>query len=108
VKAWSIVLVKTLWWLMVARLPISINQLSASYAKQIGCPASGDCYVPGSELLLSFDVLAMGSAVLLWPVCVWFLGGGWIVRRVMRATRSSLPQPSTETPPDEAAPRQVL
>ena len=96
-KKWSIILVKAFWWLMVARLPLSINQLSVNYAKQIGCPASGDCYAPGSELLFSFDVLIMGSATLLWPVCFWFLGGGWLFHRALRATQTRLTSHSRGT-----------
>jgi hypothetical protein len=77
-------MIRSLWWLLVAHLPVSIHQLSRSYAKQIGCPSAGDCYVPGSELLLDFDLLVMGSALLLWPVCLWFLGGGWLWRKLFR------------------------
>lgn len=81
-KKWILIAVRSFWWIAVARLPLSIRDLSASYAEDIGCPPRGDCYVPGSEILLSFDILVMGSAVLLWPVCFWFLGGKWVAKKL--------------------------
>lgn len=97
-KKWIFEIIKILWWLLVARLPVSIHQISATYAKQIGCPPAGDCYVPGSELLLPFDILVMGSALLLWPVCFWFLGGGWLIRKFLQYTKKSLTTASSGTP----------
>lgn len=65
--------VASIWWLAVAYLPVALFQFERRYSEAIGCPQAGDCYVPGSEHLLSLDVMFFGSALLLWPACLWFL-----------------------------------
>lgn len=62
-----------IWWLAVAYVPVAIFQFGRRYAEAIGCPKAGDCYVPGSEHLLSLDLMFFGSALLLWPACFWFV-----------------------------------
>jgi len=65
--------VASVWWLAVAYFPVALFQFERRYSEAIGCPKAGDCYVPGSEHLLSLDVMFFGSALLLWPACLWFL-----------------------------------
>lgn len=65
--------VASIWWLAVAYLPLAIFRFGRRYGESIGCPKAGDCYVPGSEHLLSLDLMFFGSALLLWPACLWFL-----------------------------------
>jgi hypothetical protein len=72
-------IIKLLWWLAVGYIPIALNSLNIAYRQLIGCPEKGDCYVQGSELLFSFDVTIITISILLWPVCIWFLGLNKIV-----------------------------
>lgn len=65
--------VASIWWLAVAYLPVAIFRFERRYSEAIGCPKAGDCYVNGSEHLLSLDLMFFGSALLLWPACLWFL-----------------------------------
>lgn len=66
-------LIKWLWWLALAAVPLSIGIVERRYMDRIGCPPRGDCYVPGSEILIEWDILAMAVTLLVWPVCLWFL-----------------------------------
>jgi len=82
--------VRWLWWLAVAFVPVAILMVERRYMKSIGCPPSGDCYVPGSEILLEWDTLILASILLLWPVCLWFLGVGPFVKRIAIFVRHRL------------------
>jgi len=62
-----------IWWLAIGYLPITQFRFTRTYSEAIGCPKQGDCYVPGSEHLLSLDIQFLASAFLLWPTCLWFL-----------------------------------
>jgi hypothetical protein len=62
-----------IWWLAIGYLPISQFRFIRTYSEFIGCPAHGDCYVPGSEHLLHLEMLFFASAFLLWPTSFWFL-----------------------------------
>ena len=64
---------RTLWWLAAAAIPIAQHQFYESYRRAIACPSYGDCYTPGSEHLLAMELMFFGSAVILWPLCVWYL-----------------------------------
>lgn len=65
--------IEKLWLLAVAYIPLAQHAFMREFTHDIGCPARGDCYVPGSEHLLDLELLNIGSAVLLWPPCAWFL-----------------------------------
>jgi hypothetical protein len=70
--------IRWLWWLGLCYIPIALWKLERQFMDSIGCPPAGDCYVPGSEILIDFDVLIIGLAFYLWPVCAWFLGGRYV------------------------------
>lgn len=72
------------WWLAAGYIPIAQARFYRHYADFIGCPPSGDCYVEGSEHLLGMDLLVFGSALVLWPACLWVL----VIRPLRAAYRS--------------------
>jgi hypothetical protein len=59
---------KILFWMVVAYIPVYWWQFEKTYSAAIGCPERGDCYVPGSEHLLTIDMGIMLSAAILWPL----------------------------------------
>ena len=82
----AVALVTWLWWLSVASVPVCIWLVERSYMNSIGCPPNGDCYVPGSEILLAWDTLILGTVLLLWPVCIWQLGVKQVARWLNKST----------------------
>jgi len=64
---------KLVYWLLVALVPALLFRFYRIYWFSIGCPRSGDCYEPGSEHLLSLELLILYSTVLLWPLVGWKL-----------------------------------
>ncbi|MCL4469880.1 MAG: hypothetical protein ACYC05_11680 [Sulfuricella sp.] len=72
-----------IWWLAIGYLPVSQFRFIRTYSEFIGCPARGDCYVPGSEHLLHLDMLFFASAFLLWPTSFWF----FVVRPLLSLAR---------------------
>jgi len=89
---WAIV--KWLWWLGVAYIPYGLHALERRFMHRIGCPPRGDCYVPGSDILLDWDVMVLGSAAFLWPVCFLFLA----VSPLLTLWRKLRPKPTKEFP----------
>jgi len=65
--------VRVLWWLAAACIPYAQHRFYESYRLAIGCPAQGDCYTRGAEHLLELQLLFVGSALVLWPLCAWYL-----------------------------------
>jgi hypothetical protein len=81
---------RLIWWLAAAYIPVAQYQFYEGYRRAIACPASGDCYTPGSEHLLGMELLFFGSAVVLWPLCAWhLLVGPW--RAYRRAAQLCAP-----------------
>lgn len=91
-------LIKWLWWLGVSYIPIAIHNLERQFMASIGCPLSGDCYVPGSEILIDFDILVIGLALYLWPICIWFLGGRYVFGRIRSLVQKRLTHHSSGMP----------
>ena len=64
---------RLLWWLGAASVPLFVHRCYDSYRIAIQCPASGDCYTPGSEHLLGIELLFGFSAVAIWPLFAWYV-----------------------------------
>ena len=60
-----------IYWLAVGYIPIAMFRSVREYEVAIGCPAQGDCYVLGSEHILSFDIVFLYAAILLLPLAAW-------------------------------------
>jgi len=58
-------------WLVFAVVPVAIYLGTWSYRDLIGCPERGDCYVPGFEYAYLLTAVAIGSALVLWPIAVY-------------------------------------
>ena len=89
--------IKWLWWLGLCYMPVALWNLERRFMDSIGCPPSGDCYVPGSEILMDFDILVIGLAFYLWPVCAWFLGGRYVFSGVRSFAHNRLTHHSSGT-----------
>ena len=57
--------------MVVAYIPVYWWRFERLYSKAIGCPERGDCYVPGSEHLLTIEMGIFLSAAILWPLVFW-------------------------------------
>ena len=60
-----------LLWMLVACVPVYWWRFERAYSAAIGCPKQGDCYVPGSEHLLTIEMGIFLSAIILWPLAFW-------------------------------------
>lgn len=69
-------LIRVVWWLALSYLPIAIYRVTKRLYTEIGCPPQGECYLAGWLAGFEFELLAFMAAVGIWPVAVWFLGGG--------------------------------
>lgn len=70
--------IRTLWCLVAAYIPIAIKHINQRLWIEIGCTV-GDCYRPGTSASFELDVLTVGTAIIIWPVCLWFLIGKFVV-----------------------------
>jgi hypothetical protein len=64
-------ILKILLWVVVAYIPVYWWRFERAYSAAIGCPKTGDCYVPGSEHLLAIDTGIILTAAILWPLAFW-------------------------------------
>lgn len=79
-----------MWWLVAAYIPVYAHNVERNFMDGIGCPPKGDCSVPGSEILLDFDLLIIFMVVWLWPICAWQLIGKFFYSAIKsRLTRRS-------------------
>lgn len=62
-----------LWLLPLAWLPYALLRFNHAYWDALGCPVHAECEVPGAALVSGLEPAIILSAVVLWPVCLWFL-----------------------------------
>ncbi|GAB2583178.1 hypothetical protein GCM10027034_14130 [Ramlibacter solisilvae] len=63
-----------LWWLWIATIPLDLHEIFAEVSTALGCQ-KGECYPdpPWASPFASLDWMETKTALLLWPVCIWFL-----------------------------------
>jgi hypothetical protein len=64
-----------LWWLWIATIPLDMNEISAEVFAALGCQKGHECYPnpPWASPFASLEWMEIKTALLLWPVCAWFL-----------------------------------
>jgi hypothetical protein len=77
-------LITKLWWLALAVIPFIFWQHISSLYKEIGCTPNSDCYNPGTIAAYQLEILVIGIAILVWPICFWHLGGKWLFERIFK------------------------
>ncbi len=77
-------LIIKLWWLLLAMIPLALWRLIDQLNQEINCPRFGDCYNPGWWAAYHLDLWTTGIAVLIWPVCLWNLGGRWLSQKIFK------------------------
>lgn len=81
------------WWIGLALAPVLIWHFVDQLTIEIGCPARGDCYAPGSINSAYLRDLTTCLAIFIWPPCVWNLGLGSLARSL----RSFRPRAGTDS-----------
>ena len=66
-------LVHFLYWLAVGYIPLAIQALEAEVRRILGCPLVGECYVKGWAVLASIQICSVYAALILWPLCLFFV-----------------------------------
>lgn len=74
----SVVLtLRVVFWLAVASLPVAIDHVVTLFIVNRCMPGS-ECLTHAMPLIVDIGLIAWFARVLLWPLCVWFLGGRWL------------------------------
>jgi hypothetical protein len=69
--------IKIVWWFVLALIPYAFIY-EANFLWLYNCPAGGDCYDFAALVKEDLRILFFVSAALIWPVCIWNLGGKYI------------------------------
>ena len=77
-------LITKLWWIALALIPFIFWQRIGSLYKEIGCIPNSDCYNLGTIAASQLEILVIGLTFLVWPICIWYLGGKWLFERLFK------------------------
>lgn len=81
--------IKIGWWLALALVPFALLRNFTNLRASMGCPPKGDCYQPGWEAFLGFELTLLAFVIFVWPVCVWNVAGNiWQLVRRMRGQQA--------------------
>lgn len=67
-------IIKSIWWVFIAVIPVWLL-FQAQMLSGYSCPVFGDCYDFAALVKQDLEVFSVVAAILLWPVCIWNLGG---------------------------------
>jgi hypothetical protein len=80
--------VQVVFWLAVAYLPLALDREVASFMVN-GCMPGSGCLNQAMPLIVQIGLVGWAARILLWPLVIWHLGGGWLWRR-FRSHRSTV------------------
>jgi hypothetical protein len=89
-----------LWWLWVATIPLKLHEAAVEVSAALGCQKGRECYPdsPWDSLLSSLEWLEIKAALILWPVCAWF-----VIFRPLFGLIDRLPSSSSKAQKDDRA-----
>jgi len=74
--------VRALYWLALALVPFAPSYFTTVALERSGCSYGSSCFEHAIPVVSEMGVVFGILALLLWPLCVWQLGGRWVWRRV--------------------------
>jgi hypothetical protein len=74
-----------LYWLAVAAAPFFPWYMLDALHTRLACAYGTPCFNYGVPYYAEGAVAGLLTGVLLWPMCAWQLGGGFLWRRLVKA-----------------------
>ena len=72
---------KVVFWLAVASIPLAIDYVVTGFMVN-GCMPGSECLRYSMPLIADIGLVGWAARALLWPLCVWFLGGRWLFHNI--------------------------
>ena len=83
------IVLTTAYWLVVAALPFLPIYLDLQLEERIDCTLANGCLQHAIPFISEMGVSCALSALILWPLCVWNLGGRWLWHCARDARRNA-------------------
>ena len=82
-------LLSKLEWPVVGALPLYPNDRLVALQDRLGCALDSPCFVHGLPFRMEGIMAGPATGVVLWPMCVWQLGGRWLRQRSFGGSKAS-------------------
>jgi len=70
------------YWLLVALLPFLPIYLNDRVQERINCSLADGCLQHAMPFIAEMGIACVIAGLILWPMCLWQLGGRWLWRRM--------------------------
>lgn len=78
-----------LYWLVVATLPFLPWYMLNAISERLACEYGTPCFEHGLPYLVEGSVAGLSIGIVLWPMCVWQLGGWYLWSRLRNGRGSA-------------------
>ena len=78
----TLVAVRSLFWLVLALLPLAIDREVTSFMVNDGCMPGSQCLSHAMPLIVQIELISLVARVIIWPVAIWHLGGKWLLLKL--------------------------
>jgi hypothetical protein len=88
-RAWVKVftlLLRVVFFAAIAAIPVATDRIVADFMLANCMPGSG-CIKQVMPLVVNIGIVTWAAYALLWPLAAWFLGGKWLVMRLMASRK---------------------
>ena len=77
------------YWLLVAGLPFLPIYLNDRVQERVACSLADGCLQHAMPFIAEMGVACALLILVLWPLCLWNLGGRYLWRRMVRRSRDA-------------------
>ena len=81
-------ILEKLYWLLVAAVPFFPWYRLDSLQEKLGCTFGSPCFEHGLPFQVEGAFAGLLTGLLLWPMCIWHLGGKHLWGRFVRVPRN--------------------
>jgi hypothetical protein len=81
------VFLKIAYWLLVALIPFLPIYLNDRVQERVNCSLANGCLQRAMPFIAEMGIACAIAGFILWPMCLWQLGGRWLWGRVLDMRR---------------------
>lgn len=78
------VVLAKIYWLVVALVPFFPAYMLLKLQDRLACTFNSPCFIHGLPFQVEGSAAGVFTGLVLWPMCLWQLGGGYLWRRGLR------------------------
>ena len=83
-----VIVLRVVFWIALASLPVVTDSVVTEFMVT-KCAPDSECLTQAMPLIVNIGIITLIERIVLWPVCLWFVGGRWFFYKLRSKKKAS-------------------